>query len=533
MSSDEKGTLRFVAMGRVWETEVGALPEDSIAACAGCREETDGCQADTCQDERKPHHETIQGMPAQGEQMWPGWRDDERSAVLQRHQEVCKNFGELQDQYRDLFGIINQAALSVGQVAVNGHDAAKLAVRWLAEDLKETRGRLKSLTAHANQVTAERDRLQAEIELRRQGDIFPNGQRMMMIRPSDYDTLVTAESEKERILAKLKLKSGTPVEIVLDTIQSLEHHAACWRTHNRDMANGDRLIAKPEYDRLLAIERGHQADAATARSAKAQLKEVTDALGLPEGRDTRSVVAEINKLHSDRTHLKAISMETQERCQAAYANLAKMEAAYLRSHNEVESLKESNSSLEKELSDAANKNGALRAAHEEQENLIAALERKLAILCDTHNVEWQPTVNDPGLADQNNSLKEQLALIRAALTRAGIQRIVPEHAAVTKLATRSVNQRATIDGIARNLNLPNPDEATREEIMDAISALQHGQMQGRYMALGRKLATLRNIVQRKAPHTSDCTRALIERPYGTIVPCGCWKAEFMAEADKA
>ena len=245
---------------------------------------------------------------------------------------------DLKSQYRDLFGAVNQAARKVGHDDLNGHYAAMVDVGWLAEDLKDVRSRLASLAAHANEVTAERDSLQkaydesqkliaalerkltepasisamagasaitlipqAEYDRLQKENILLKdniafGNRYMVIRPKDYDALTTAESEKERILAKLKLKSGTPVEIVLDTINSLQQHAAFWRIHNREMANGDILIAKPEYDRLLKIERGHQADAAEARSARADRKEITEALGLPEGRDVRDVVKKIRVL---------------------------------------------------------------------------------------------------------------------------------------------------------------------------------------------------------------------------------------------
>jgi hypothetical protein len=240
---------------------------------------------------------------------------------------------DLQDKYRDLFGTINQACKKLELDNAGTHVAVIACVKWITADLLDMRRANERLTerrdaaeiqmvklaSHTNQITAERDRLQAENkDLRAQRDravedrptagsqytiesqdriirnlvaekdrlklenqvqraqiaglerrnaifydstivngrlVHPEGfiklrTGQCIIEDTEYGKLVTAESEKERILAKLKLKSGAMVEVAIDTIQSLQSHAQSWRTHNRDMANGDRLIAKPEYERL-------------------------------------------------------------------------------------------------------------------------------------------------------------------------------------------------------------------------------------------------------------------------------------------
>ena len=134
----------------------------------------------------------------------------------------------------------------------------------------------------------------------------------------------------KQITEKLKIKSDSPLGIILDTIQSIQQDAEQYRTcAGMAIVPGDRIISGREHDRLLAIERGHQQDANAARCATAE-------------------------------------------------------------------------------------NQHLRAALSESERLTAALERRVATLCDTHGTEYTVTRPVYGMSPLQIALPMLLALTKIA-----------------------------------------------------------------------------------------------------------------------
>lgn len=377
----------------------------------------------------------------------------ERKDATEQIKGLQEHFANLQAEYRELFGKLNQACKRLDIAPPNNLQDATASIKAITDHAIRLReevrigndslSRLGGLPAGTPYLTtlfekpldywqeledlfkvaaAERDLLRTQMEA------------MVSSPPQSADARLLIHVGElrvaaEKVTAKLKLKPGTPTEVILDTIQSIQQHAEIYRMSSH-IVPGDRIISGKEHDKLLAIERGHQLDKDAARCAQAE----------------------------------------------------------------------------------------------------------------------------------NYSLREQLKLIGAALNRAGFRDAAPEHAMVSELASRYlkmegeyhkawgkfVNEQrehhATAMDYAKKLEkLGNELAEARRPIYGVSPMVLAIPVAQKAMALQQKVAALRNIVQRKAPHTSDCFlkgESASTHFVGTIgggepTKCGCWKAEFMAEADKA
>jgi hypothetical protein len=359
----------------------------------------------------------------------------------------------------------------------------------------------------------------------------------------------------KQITGRLGIKDDSPLGIIMDTIQSYKQHAERYRTHNRTLANGDRLISQDEYERLLAIERGHQAANTSAESCHARLKNITDVLELPEGKDTRAVVKMIYSMKEQlgliRAALKRAGIDETTPEHVSVTDLA---TRYNKTVDDYH--KAWGKFVDEQRDHNATALDCARKLERMGNDLAATRQALIATGCnDLFCTEVNSTCHQCPAGNRRAEQTERpfygpnpLALALPALK--ALARIAKQ---VGFDITGDTTPLQMVDAIcdqiqstyqanknAHNNNVDlgerlNTREAKIQELQQKIETIARHHEQtiqafedseaGRVEAI-RKVKDLVSIVDRKAPHTKDCCPVPLQ-------PCNCWKLEFRARAFEA
>jgi uncharacterized coiled-coil DUF342 family protein len=446
-----------------------------------------------------------------------------------------ENFRTLQAQYRELFGAVNQAAKRIDLPTPDNLMDAKATVKaitdhvmWLrwagttrdpeatTKDqciletkyealqkqvaiITDQRTRLsEALVATGSKAEQERNQLKEEIKKltadRDQADTCRLRMRM------DYQT---ANKTHDMILGKLGLKHGTPVEVVLDTIQSIQQHANQYRAGLCRLSLKDTVVETAELDRLLEIERGWAKDRDDAMVAGAALQRAHN---------------DINTFASEAGFPSNATADgsRQETLRQVLAHILAMES-------EVRHLKERNTRQEQSILLIAESTG-LPKWPEGGAPTISEIANEIQRLREADKPVYGPS-------PLQLAMPATVVLIRIA-KQVGfdisegtkpiqlIDEICDEIAQIQHKAIKSAEAERLLAQVGCALEDAGFKLADRKILPQQVSALAQQREE--------RIAKLREIVVRKAPHTGCVPQTAPEDR-----PCNCWKAEFMAIADAA
>jgi anti-sigma28 factor (negative regulator of flagellin synthesis) len=495
----------------------------------------------------------------------------------ERIERLKEYFAELQDEYRELFGAVNQMCVRTNAPRIGNLQEAVASIKAITDHTLRLREEVKigneafnrakgwpvdapvaatlfdkpldywqELEAKHQQTLEAHEKMMIVVTAQRE-ELAQHQQRLREINqhpPLSADARLLIHvgelrMDAERIADKLKLKPGTPTEIVLGTIQSIQQHAERYRACAvQDLVNGDRIVASSEYERLLAIEHRHQLDADTARCAQAEnhsLKEQLKLIGAalkradiehPEG------VWHIGVCDLATRYLRLVEGKVPEGMVACDRKRLDELLAIERDHqqdgeaiNAVEMLRQSMDSIRRAM----------------------GLDKD-AWVTDILGMIEQRTEHFRNMKERTDSVARILLPQKGeAATTADviveIQRLQEAAKPIYGVSPLAVAMPAlkTLTGIAEAIGIPAGNLShvdLVQEVKELRQAFEDSEL-GRVDAT-RKVKALRKIVLRKAPHTSDCLMKEITPPAqavhfhgsGLSIKCGCWKAEFMAEADK-
>jgi len=420
----------------------------------------------------------------------------ERKDATEQIKGLQERFGDLQAKYRELFAAPRRALRKIG-VAEEGlpktHEMVIGMVDWMASEIEADHLSIDGLNAQIN-------------ELRLHPPLSANAELLL--------ELGRVRMELER------LKADAP-------------------------SPGDRIITAKEHDKLLAIERGHQQDKTTARlatqenySLHEQMKLITAALKRAGVEHPQGVQ------HIGVTDLATRYIETAE------------------SENACEILRQSIDSIRQAvgLDKDAWVTDILEMIKQRAEHFRNMKDRtdSVARILLPHKGEAATT------ADVVVEIERLQEAAKPIYGESPLGKLLPIYQALTR-----ITDQLELQVMNTHANAP---ELLVQVICEEIQKLQKGQMQRAYMELAEeidmiaaaldktclasnfttteicrhihqgirslkkaaahrsltlKIAALRNIVLRKAPHASNCHPANVFKR-----PCTCWKDEFMAEADR-
>ena len=308
------------------------------------------------------------------------------------------------------------------------------------------------------------------------------GGEVTKIRYREYERLINAKYELKQIAEKLKIKPDTPIAVILDTIQSMKQHAERYRANLQNQS-----IAGLEADN---------------HSMKEQLGLIRAAL-------KRAGINETTPEHVSVTDLATRYLQAKK--------LSDTQHQILMGTNSIMA-----------CPDCHAVEGALgRPAGTAMDVILADIAR----LKDRADSVARMLLPQKGEAATTADVMVEIQRLQDAA------KPVYGPSPVWTFLQNNGQLIKTILRIGEALELPTPYQD--DAMVTEITRLQKGQMQRAYMEMKqafedsekgrveatRKVKALRNIVQRNAPHTRDCCPALGQA-------CNCWKAEFMAEADR-
>ena len=358
------------------------------------------------------------------------------------------------------------------------------------------------------------------------------GTDITRIRYREYEELISAKYYVKKIVEKLKLEPGTPVEIILDTIQSIQQHADRYRESCTDLSIIK--LSREECERLLAIERGHQASFADAKAAEAALERAHADIntfaaeaGFPSNvtadgsrqATLRSVLSRVLALESEVNHLQPMNHSMKEQ-------LSLIRAALKRAG----------------IDDKAPEHVGvcdLATRYNENSDLLRKIKRTLGLMngagteaiVGTIDTLKKPVYGPPPL----QSILASCTALSTVANKVGLalEKGTRFDDTATAICSKidQLQQRANL-AEAANKGLDEmimqirrfyqawdtPTAPTDKDIVDCI-------IRNAALAPKKKIKALREIVVRQAPHARHCTL-----PNGN--PCGCWKADFMAKVDE-